>query len=96
VAIKIGEQTIASRLNDARVAALQAARAYYGCVRALNDFHESAKLLFEDETLRQRRAMLIQLRDDAYRVLKERNQVWDWMRSEAQQHKWDNGERIKD
>jgi hypothetical protein len=40
--------------------------------------------------------MLIQQRDDAYRVLKERNQVWDWMRSEAQQHKWDNGERIKD
>jgi hypothetical protein len=97
MAIKLGEDTISSRLENAKVEATKPAKVYYDAVRALGDFHESATLLIETETIRQRRIMLIRKRDEAYQVLKERNQIWDWMRAESNRHRTDNGEpRVKD
>jgi len=90
MSIKIGEQTIGSRLQDAKVAAHKAAGDYYSCVRRLKEFDVSVRQLIENEPLRRRRERLIIERNRAWRTLQEANQLWDWMRAEATMHKTDN------
>jgi hypothetical protein len=97
MAIKLGEQTIFNRVEDARLEVRKAGAAYDAAVRALSAFDENARHMVQDENVAQRRQILMNERTEAWRILGDANLVLNWMLGEAKKNRTDNGDpRIKD
>jgi hypothetical protein len=97
MSMKLGEATIASRIQDAQEEVMRAGAVYDKAKKALREFNDAAAGLVHDANIERRRQSLRHECLQAFLALGDANVALNWMKAEARKHKRDDGSpRIKD